>query len=30
METLCVEAEPPDRTVNVLTGILHDLDAAHG
>jgi hypothetical protein len=28
METLCIEAEPPDRTVDVLTGILHDLDAS--
>ncbi len=26
METLCVEAEPPDRTVDVLTGLLRDLD----
>jgi hypothetical protein len=28
METLCIEAEPPDRTVDVLTGILHDLDTS--
>jgi hypothetical protein len=30
METLCVEAEPPDRTVDVLTSVLHDLDAPTG
>jgi hypothetical protein len=29
METLCVEAEPPDHTVDVLTRLLHDLDAPH-
>jgi hypothetical protein len=28
MERLCVEAEPPDRTADVLTAILKDLDAA--
>jgi hypothetical protein len=27
IETLCVEADPPDRTTDVLTGILHSLDA---
>jgi hypothetical protein len=26
IETLCVEAEPPDRTIATLTGILHNLD----
>ncbi|WP_345637193.1 helix-turn-helix domain-containing protein [Rugosimonospora acidiphila] len=26
MEILCVEADPPGRTAEILTGILHDLD----
>jgi hypothetical protein len=30
MERLCVEAEPPARTVDVLTNILKDLEAASG
>ena len=28
METLCIEAEPPERTVEVLKGILRDFDAS--
>jgi hypothetical protein len=28
METLCIEAEPPDRTVDILTGILREFDAS--
>jgi xanthine dehydrogenase molybdopterin-binding subunit B len=28
IETLCVEAEPPDRTIAALTAILHNLDVA--
>jgi hypothetical protein len=30
MERLCVEAEPPARTVDILTNILKDLEAASG
>jgi hypothetical protein len=26
MERLCIEAEPPARTVQILEGILRDLD----
>jgi hypothetical protein len=26
MESLCVDAEQPDRTVELLTSMLHDLD----
>jgi hypothetical protein len=29
METLCVEADPPDRTTEVLTNILRSLSPAH-
>ena len=30
MERLCVEAEPPDRTADILKGILHDMESRAG